>query len=114
MTVSIKEQQRAQTPRTDGRQSGEKSFELPNFDLTLMSSAISLHRNRFRRSHFRGSRRGEGDALLQRAALIAQLADLGEEDADLVRERLAEVVDVSGWMALRQRVGDEIVGVGGR
>ena len=34
------------------------------------------------------------DALLQLAALVSELAHLGEEDADLAREGLAKVVQV--------------------
>jgi hypothetical protein len=39
-------------------------------------------------------RKGRKDALLERALLVAQLAHLLEQDLDLDRECLAEVVDV--------------------
>jgi hypothetical protein len=55
-----------------------------------MSSAISL---RARAQLVSAVPRG-GDALLEAPALVAQRANLVEQDAHLARERLGEVVDV--------------------
>ena len=40
--------------------------------------------------------RAGGDVLLERSALISELADFGEQDTHLARQGLAEVVYVSG------------------
>ena len=43
-----------------------------------------------------------GGVLLQLPPLVSELADLREEDADLIRKGLAEVVDIPVYRGTRQ------------
>jgi hypothetical protein len=80
---------------TLGRQSGEYSPPALCLALTAISSAISLGEPE---GHQRaGVGRGDGKAyvLLQCPALISELSDFLEKDADFARKCFAEVVQVS-------------------